>query len=114
MLTALLCASLLALPGDSGVLLIRVLDVSDARIGGDAILITDSAGGRARHVLIDASDHGETVAAQLRRFRVDTLAAIILSHPPADHYGGGPAGLHRVSAPALLIRRGARPAPPAP
>jgi beta-lactamase superfamily II metal-dependent hydrolase len=31
-----------------------VLDVNDARIGGDAILITDSVGGRARHVLIDA------------------------------------------------------------
>ena len=88
MLTALLCASLLALPGDSAVLLVRVLDVSDARIGGDAILITDSAGGRARHVLIDASDHGETVVAHLRRFGVDTLAALILSHPHADHYGG--------------------------
>src|SRR2546428_12383771 len=99
MLTALMCASLLALPGDSAVLLIRVLDVSDARIGGDAILITDSAGGRARHVLVDASDHGETVAAQLRRVRVDTLAAIILSHPPADHYRGRPAGVHPVPPP---------------
>src|SRR6266568_5504629 len=88
MLTALLCASLLALPGDSAVLLIRVLDVSDARIGGDAILITDSAGGRARHVLIDASDRGATVIARLHQFNVDTLAAVILSHPHADHYGG--------------------------
>ena len=102
MLTALLCASLLALPGDSAVLLIRVLDVSDARIGGDAILITDSAGGRARHVLIDASDHGETVAAQLRRFRVDTLAAIILSHPHADHYGGLPVVLNRFPVRAFI------------
>src|SRR2546425_8887233 len=112
MLTALLCASLLALPGDSAVLLIRVLDVSDARIGGDAILITDSAGGRARHVLIDASDHGETVAAQLRRFRVDTLAAIILSHPHADHYGGLPVVLNPVPVPAFIYR--GAPAPPAP
>src|SRR3989441_5570787 len=102
MLTALLCASLLALPGDSAVLLIRVLDVSDARIGGDAILITDSAGGRARHVLIDASDHGETVAAQLRRFRVDTLAAVILSHPHADHYGGLPVVLNRFPVRAFI------------
>jgi beta-lactamase superfamily II metal-dependent hydrolase len=88
MLIALLCAHLLAAPADSAVLLIRVLDVSDARIGGDAILITDSAGGRARHVLIDASDHGATVVRLLRRFHVDTLAALILSHPHADHYGG--------------------------
>src|SRR6266566_9707153 len=88
MLTALLCASLIVPSADSAVLLIRALDVSDARIGGDAILITDSARGRARHVLIDASDHGATVIAYLRRYRVDTLAAVILSHPHADHYGG--------------------------
>ncbi len=88
MLPAFLLAALLGLPGDSSVLLIRILDVSDAHIGGDALLITDSAGGRARHVLIDASDHGETVTARLERFRVDTLAAVILSHPHADHYGG--------------------------
>jgi len=90
MWTALLCASLLAAPGDSGVLLVRVLDVSEARIGGDAILITDSVGGRARHILIDASDNSAGVLTHLRRFRVDTLAAIILSHPHADHYGGMP------------------------
>src|SRR6266853_939278 len=88
MWTALLCASLLAAPGDSAILLVRVLDVSDARIGGDAILITDSVRGQARHVLIDASDHAATVLAHLRQFRVDTLAAVILSHPHADHYGG--------------------------
>src|SRR2546428_13964191 len=112
MLTALMCASLLALPGDSAVLLIRVLDVSDARIGGDAILITDSAGGRARHVLIDASDHGETVAAQLRRFRVDTLAAIILSHPHADHYGALPGEVNRFPLPPVIFRGGAPAARP--
>src|SRR5256885_2800207 len=109
MLTALLCASLLALPGDSGVLLIRALDVSDARIGGDAILITDSAGGRARHVLIDASDRGATVIAHLRRFQVDTLAAVILSHPHADHYGGGAGVPGRLPARGLLYGGGPRP-----
>ncbi len=88
MLPAFLLAALLALPQDSSVLLVRALDVSDARIGGDALLITDSAGGRARHVLIDASDNGETVLARLRHFQVDTLAAVVLSHPHADHYGG--------------------------
>jgi competence protein ComEC len=81
---------------DSAVLLVRVLDVSDARIGGDAILITDSAGGRARHILIDASDHGRTVVAWLERFRVDTLALLVLSHPHADHYGGMADVLRRV------------------
>jgi competence protein ComEC len=88
MWTTLLCASLLAAPGDSGVLLVRVLDVSDARIGGDAILITDSVGNQARHILIDGSDHSATVVARLRQFKVDTLAVVILSHPHADHYGG--------------------------
>src|SRR6266705_1409430 len=96
MLAALLCAALAALPQDSAVLLVRVLDVSDARIGGDAILITDSVGRRARHVLIDASDRGRTVVARLAAFRVDTLAAVILSHPHADHYGGLRDVLHRI------------------
>jgi len=88
MVIALLCASLFVPPADSAVLLIRVLDVSDARIGGDAILITDSAGGRARHILIDASDLGRTIVTKLRHFHVDTLAALILSHPHANPYGG--------------------------
>ncbi|OLE60843.1 MAG: hypothetical protein AUG10_03880 [Gemmatimonadetes bacterium 13_1_20CM_2_70_10] len=99
MLAVLWLAAALALPpSDSAVLLVRVLDVSDARIGGDAILITDSAGGRARHVLIDASDRGATVIAHLRRFHVDTLAAVILSHPHADHYGGMAEVLERFPA----------------
>src|SRR2546430_9182797 len=62
------------------VLLIRVLDVSDARIGGDAILITDSSAGGARHVLIDAGEHGPRIAAWLEQLHVDTLAAVNLSH----------------------------------
>jgi competence protein ComEC len=95
MLAALLCAALSALPQDSSVLLVRVLDVSDARIGGDAILVTDSGPHHVRHVLIDASDHGPTVVARLTAFRVDTLAAVILSHPHADHYGGLPDVLRR-------------------
>src|SRR3989454_5826198 len=103
MLAVLCRAAALALPpSDSAVLLVRVLDVSDARIGGDAILITDSAGGRARHVLIDASDRGATVIAHLRRFQVDTLAAVILSHPHADHYGGVAEGPGAVPGRALV------------
>jgi len=95
MVAALLCAALCALPQDSAVLLVRVLDVTDARIGGDAILITDSTRRRARHVLIDAGEHGQTVVARLVAFHVDTLAAVILSHPHADHYGGMAAVLRR-------------------
>src|SRR5256712_13744920 len=96
----LLAAALLAPPQDSAVLLVRVLDVSSARIGGDAILVTDSGPGRARHVLIDASDRGDAGVALLRRFRGDTLAAVILSHPHAAPYGGVPGGLRRFPAPA--------------
>src|SRR2546428_12621068 len=88
MLAALLCAALCTLSQDPAVLLVRVLDVSDARMGGDAILVTDSAAGRARHVLIDASGRGRTVVAPLAAFRVDTLALAILSHPHADHDAG--------------------------
>src|SRR5205809_7275250 len=88
MLAALLLAARLTLPLDSSVLLIRVLEVSDARVGGDAILITDASAGRVRHVLIDAGEHGATIVARLTSLNVDTLAAVILSHPHADHYGG--------------------------
>src|SRR5579884_3980532 len=102
MLVPFLCAALAALPADSAVLLVRVLDVSDAAIGGDAILVTDSASGRARHVLIDASDRGETVLARLAAFHVDTLAAVILSHPHADHYGGLAAVLRRLPVRAFV------------
>src|SRR5437773_11683092 len=87
MLAALLCAALCTLSQDPAVLLVRVLDVSDARMGGDAILVTDSAAGRARHVLIDASDRGRTVVARLAAFRVDTLALVTLPHPHPDHHG---------------------------
>src|SRR5256885_13796365 len=113
MLAVLRLVAALALPpSDSAVLLVRVLDVSDARIGGDAILITDSAGGRARHILIDAGDRGPPVIARPRQFQVDTPAAVILSHPPADHYGGGFPGPGGVPARGLLYG-GPPPPPPA-
>jgi competence protein ComEC len=99
---ACLALRLLA-PQHPAVVLVRVLDVSDARIGGDAILITDSAGGRARHVLLDAGDRPARVLAALRRYDVDTLAALILSHPHADHYGGMPAVLAAVPVRAFVI-----------
>ena len=88
MLPAALVACWLAVSQDSSVLLVRILDVSDSRIGGEAILITDSSDGRGQHVLLDASDRGRTVVSWLELFGVDSLAAVILSHPHADHYGG--------------------------
>src|SRR5947208_14662133 len=115
MLAVLRLAAALALPpSDSAVLLVRVLDVSDARIGGDAILITDSAGGRARHVLIDASDRGATVIARLRQYQVGTLGAVILSHPHADHHGGLAGVLGRFPARSFSYRGTPAPAPPHP
>src|SRR5213592_420285 len=72
MLAALLLAARVTLPLDSTVLLIRVLDVSDARVGGDAILITDASAGRARLVLIDAGEHGATIVARLTSLRGHT------------------------------------------
>lgn len=67
-------------------LTLRVLDVTDSRIGGLAVLITLSSGGFTRSVLVDG---GETSAAPaLRRLAVDSLALVVLTHPHADHYGG--------------------------
>src|SRR2546427_8191526 len=88
MLAVLLCAARLLLPPDSTVLLIRVLDVSDARIGGDAILITDSSAGGARHVLIDAGEHGPRIAAWLEQVHLGTLAGVGLSHAHLGPYWG--------------------------
>lgn len=102
MIAALLLAVSCTAPPDSDVLLVRVLDVSDARIGGDAILITDSSAGCARHVLVDASDHGPTVTRWLALYGVDTLAALVLSHAHADHYGGMPDVLAAVPVRAFI------------
>src|SRR2546430_8078037 len=93
MLAVLLCAARLLLPPDSTVLLIRVLDVSDARIGGDAILITDSSAGGARPVLIDAGEHGPRIAAWLEQVHVGTPAARVLSPPPRGPYWGPRTGV---------------------
>src|SRR5690606_17682035 len=59
---------------------------------GDATLLALPGG---RHVLVDAglaspyTDWGErAVVPHLRRFGIDRLDALVLTHPDADHYGG--------------------------
>lgn len=91
----------------SSTLVIRMLDLGEngAGGGGDAILITDSAAGGSRHVLIDAgpgpggNDLGY-VARTVAGFGVDTLAALILSHAHSDHLDGMSAVLS-----AIHVRR---------
>jgi competence protein ComEC len=97
--------------GDAGVLApsaasapssltLRVLDVSDSRVGGLAVLVTDSSDGRARHILIDGGEQRETAARALRALGVDSLALVVLTHPHTDHFNGLRSVLrrHRVAA----------------
>lgn len=72
-------------PPPSGELQVRVLDVGP--INGDSILIT-SAGGKT--VLIDAGDtsKGKVVVEALKRYNVQQLDYLIITHPHPDHMGG--------------------------
>ncbi len=69
-------------------LTLRVLDVGDSPVGGLAVLLADSSGGRARHVLIDGGEQPRTVLRALRALGVDSLALVVLTHPHTDHFGG--------------------------
>ncbi|HET7583581.1 MAG TPA: MBL fold metallo-hydrolase [Gemmatimonadaceae bacterium] len=75
-------------PRTQPTLTMRVLDVSDSRVGGQAVLLADSAERGVRYVLIDGGERPREVAQALRRLHVDTLALVVLTHAHADHYGG--------------------------
>jgi competence protein ComEC len=68
-------------------LTVTVLEL-DARVGGLAVLLSDSSGERARHVLIDGGGDERQLVAELRRFGVEELALVVLTHPHTDHYAG--------------------------
>jgi competence protein ComEC len=75
-------------PADARSLTVRLLDVTDSRVGGQAVLISDSSSGEAKHVLVDGGEQAGTVLGALRRFGVRGLALVVLTHAHADHYGG--------------------------
>ena len=79
-------------PAVASSLTLRLIDVSDSRVGGLAVLVSDSSADRARHILIDGGDDPETAARALRTLGVDSLALVVLSHAHTDHYNG----LHQV------------------
>jgi competence protein ComEC len=72
-------------PPPSGELQVRILDVGP--VNGDSILIT-SAGGKT--VLIDAGDtsKGKIVVETLKRYNVQQIDYLIVTHPHPDHMGG--------------------------
>jgi len=95
-------------PPPSGELQVRVLDVGP--IEGDSILIT-SAGGKT--VLIDAGDtsKGKVVVEALKRYNVQQLDYLIITHPHPDHMGGASEVFKAVKV-LNVIDNGALPAVP--
>lgn len=69
-------------------LTLRVLALRDAPVGGLAVLVSDSSGGTARHVLIDGGESDDEVAVALRRHGVREVALVVLTHAHTDHFGG--------------------------
>jgi competence protein ComEC len=66
---------------EPGVFRISVLDVGQ----GDAILM-DPPGGEP--ILVDAGPPGDGIGRQLHEHRVDSLAAVVVTHDQSDHAGG--------------------------
>ena len=95
----------LAADGGNGApsgLRLTVLDVGQ----GDSILLEPATGDP---VLIDTGPPAADVAAQLEGRGVDRLAALVITHPEADHDGGAAEVLARIPVARLVFAR-ARPA----
>ncbi len=90
------------------VLTLRLIDVSDSRIGGLAVLLADSAATGTRYVLVDGGEHPREVLHALRALGVDTLALVVLTHAHADHYGGLTAVLRALPTRAFAFNGDAR------
>ena len=103
---ALACVTLLALPLAAWQLLprpvlpaptglrITVLDVGQ----GDSILLQVPEGA----ILVDQGPPEADVAGQLRALGVDSLAALVLTHPQRDHIGGAAEVLRRLRVDRVL------------
>lgn len=72
-------------PASGGELRVHFLDVGP--VNGDSILIVSPAG---KNVLIDAGDtsRGKNVVAALKRYNIQQLDYLIVTHPHPDHMGG--------------------------
>ncbi len=90
-----------AAPGSRS-LTATVLDVGQ----GDAVLLEPAAG---EPVLIDAGPPDAGVAAQLAERGIDRLAALVLTHPDADHSGGAPELLSSIAVDHLGFARAPAP-----
>src|SRR5690606_17592220 len=92
------------------------LDVVFLDVGqGDATVLALPSG---RHVLVDAglrdpyADAGRwTVLPHLRRFGIDRLDAVVLTHPHADHFGGLVTVMEAVPV-GRIVHNGHRPESP--
>jgi competence protein ComEC len=77
---------------------ITFLDVGQ----GDSILLEP---GGAAPVLVDAGPAGADVAGSLAERGIESLGALVVTHPESDHDGGAPAVLERVATRRLAFAR---------
>jgi beta-lactamase superfamily II metal-dependent hydrolase len=77
-----------ALADTTASLTLRVLDLREAPVGGLAVVLSDSSGATARHVLVDGGESDNEVVRALRRYGVRDLSLVVLTHAHTDHFGG--------------------------
>lgn len=68
---------------------------------GDSELIKSKGG----NILIDAgdTDHGETVAADLKKYNIKSLDYLITTHPHSDHIGGIPKAIENITVKNVIM-----------